>query len=133
MSRVFLISAGGTGGGIYPALTVAAALRTLLPEAALHYVGSAGGMESKLVPRAQFSAYHEVQSGPLNGVGIVRAAVSAIKLAVGIIQSMVLIWRVRPAGLFLTGGWATFPVALACWILRILIAIYMPVIEPAQA
>src|SRR5262249_33746539 len=36
-------------------------------------------------------------------------------------------------GLFLTGGWATFPVALACWLLRIPIAIYVPDIEPALA
>ena len=133
MSPSLLISAGGTGGGIYPALTVAESLRRLDPDISLHFVGSAGGMEAKLVPRDLFIAYHEVQSGPLNGVGVLRAALSAVKLGIGILQSIGLIFRLHPAGLFLTGGWATFPVALACWLLHVPITIYVPDIEPALA
>lgn len=133
MSPSLLISAGGTGGGIYPALSVAESLQRLSPDTSLHFVGSADGMEAKLVPHELFAAYHAVQSGPLNGVGVVRAAVSAIKLAIGILQSIGLILRLHPAGLFLTGGWATFPIALACWLLRVPIAIYVPDIEPALA
>jgi len=133
MPLSILISAGGTGGGIYPAVAVAEAFRRIAPEVNLHFVGSVGGMERDLVPRELFESYHEVQSGPLNGVGIRRAAISAIKVIVGIVQALGVIGRVRPNVLFITGGWATFPAALACWLRRIPIAIFLPDIEPALA
>ena len=128
-----LISAGGTGGGIYPALAVAEGLRRVSPNGEVHFVGSVGGMESDLVPRALFAGYHEVQSGPLHGVGIGRMIISLSKLTVGLVQSLGLVNRIRPDVLFLTGGWVTFPVALACWLCRVPIAIFLPDIEPALA
>ncbi len=128
-----LISAGGTGGGVYPAVAVAEAFRRIAPEINLHFVGSVGGMERDLVPRELFESYDEVQSGPLNGVGVRRAAISAIKLIIGVIQALGLIGRIRPNVLFITGGWATFPAALACWMRRVPIAIFLPDIEPALA
>src|SRR5689334_14009359 len=107
MPQSILISAGGTGGGVYPAVAVAEALRRVSPDAQLVYLGSVGGMEHTLVPRELFVSYHEVQSGPLNGVSIRRTASSLIKLAIGTIQAWQLMGRIRPAVLFLTGGWAT--------------------------
>jgi UDP-N-acetylglucosamine--N-acetylmuramyl-(pentapeptide) pyrophosphoryl-undecaprenol N-acetylglucosamine transferase len=128
-----LISAGGTGGGVYPAVAVAEALQRLDPAPTLHFVGSVGGMEHDLVPRELFIAYHEVHSGPLNGVGIRRAVLGAFKIAVGVVQSWRLIGQIRPAALFITGGWATFPAAVAAWLRRVPMAIYLPDIEPALA
>ncbi len=130
---VFLISAGGTGGGVYPAVAVAEALRRSAPDSPLYYAGSVGGMERDLVPRELFAGYSEVYSGPLNGVGSRRAVISLAKLAFGTAQAWRHIGRIRPAALFLTGGWATFPTALAAWLWRVPIAIFLPDIEPALA
>src|SRR5579862_7472210 len=108
-----LISAGGTGGGIYPALAVAEGLRRIAPDCILHYAGSVGGMERDLVaqePKGAFAGYHEVQSGPMNGVPPQRVAASLIKLMIGLVQSLRLISQIHPDALFLTGGWVTFPV-----------------------
>src|SRR5689334_13294645 len=132
-SSPLLISAGGTGGGVYPAIAVVEALRRIEPARQLHFVGAVGGMEHSLVPRDLFAGYHEVRSGPLNGVGVLRAAVSALKILVGTVQAWWLIGQVRPALLFLTGGWATFPAALACWLRRVPIVIFLPDVEPARA
>ena len=44
-----LISAGGTGGGVYPAVAVSEALRRIAPTTPLHFIGSAEGMERKLI------------------------------------------------------------------------------------
>src|SRR6266700_4323052 len=126
----FLISAGGTGGGVYPAIAVVEALRRVAPDRPLHFVGAVSGMEHILVPRELFVGYHEVRSGPLNGVGKLRAAMSALKILIGTLQAWWLIGQVRPALLFLTGGWATFPAALACWIRRGPIATFLPDGEP---
>lgn len=133
MPRPILISAGGTGGGVYPAVAAAEALKHLDPQRDLHFVGSVGGIERDLVPQQLFTAYHEVRSGPLNGVGVRRAAVSAIKILIGTAQSWRLIDQIRPALLFVTGGWATFPAALACRLRGIPIVIFLPDIEPARA
>jgi UDP-N-acetylglucosamine--N-acetylmuramyl-(pentapeptide) pyrophosphoryl-undecaprenol N-acetylglucosamine transferase len=128
-----LISAGGTGGGVYPAIAVAEALRRISPGARMYYAGSVGGMEADIVPRELFAGYHEVQSGPLNGVGIRRAVISLVKLAVGLVQSLRLLKQIKPSALFITGGWATFPVAVAAWLRRVPIAIFLPDVEPALA
>ena len=45
-----LICAGGTGGGVYPALAV---LQTLPSNADVLWVGGEGGMEAQLVPAGQ--------------------------------------------------------------------------------
>ena len=133
MPKAYLIAAGGTGGGVYPAVAVAEALRRIAPESPLYYAGSVGGMERDLVPRDLLAGYFEVQSGPLNGVGVCRAAISLLKLMLGVVQAWRLLGRIRPDALFLTGGWATFPTAIACWLRRVPIVIFLPDIEPALA
>jgi UDP-N-acetylglucosamine--N-acetylmuramyl-(pentapeptide) pyrophosphoryl-undecaprenol N-acetylglucosamine transferase len=128
-----LISAGGTGGGVYPAVAVAEALRRIAPDVPLHFIGAIGGMESALVPKALFAGYHEVRSGPMNGVGVVKALIGVLKIFVGTLQSWGIVGKLRPGLIFLTGGWATFPAALACWLRGVPIVIFLPDIEPARA
>lgn len=125
---------------MYPALAVAEALRQTSSASngtplTLHYIGSIGGMERDLIQRAGdlFASYDEVQAGPLHGVSAGRVVISTAKLAVGILQTLRLIARYRPQALFLTGGWVTFPVALACRARNIPIAIFLPDIEPGLA
>ncbi len=133
MPPSIVISAGGTGGGVYPAVAVSEALRRVSPDSVLHFVGSVGGMERDLAPRELFAGYHEVQAGPLNGVSVRRVSSSLIKLVVGTMQAWRLMGRLRPGVLFLTGGWATFPAALAAWLRRVPVVIFLPDIEPALA
>ncbi|MBI5958076.1 MAG: UDP-N-acetylglucosamine--N-acetylmuramyl-(pentapeptide) pyrophosphoryl-undecaprenol N-acetylglucosamine transferase [Chloroflexi bacterium] len=130
-----MISAGGTGGGVYPALAVAEALRQLYPQATLDFVGARGDMARDLVGRSdiQFDSYREILSGPLHGVSRRQQIVSLIKILIGVIQALALVIRLRPGVLYLTGGWVGFPVAIACWLLRRPVVIYVPDIEPGLA
>lgn len=50
----FIISGGGTGGHIFPALSIAQALRRRYPSCAILFVGAEGRMEMKRVPEAGF-------------------------------------------------------------------------------
>lgn len=50
-----LIAGGGTGGHIYPALSIAGAIKRRDPSAEFLFVGTGHGMESELVPRAGYS------------------------------------------------------------------------------
>ena len=49
-----IISGGGTGGHIFPALSIANALRRRLPECEILYVGALGRMEMERVPAAGY-------------------------------------------------------------------------------
>jgi len=92
-------------------------------------------MAKGLVERAdvQFDGYYEVLAGPLHGVERVRQITSLFKIIIGIIQCLILVIRLRPHVLFLTGGWVGFPMAAACWLTRRPIVIYVPDIEPGLA
>ena len=126
-----IVAAGGTGGGVYPALAVADALRREVADVGLCFVGSAGGMERELVALAPADLPFEgVSAGPLHGVGARQAVVSAARLVRGLFQSLALVGRFKPDAVFLTGGWASVPVALAAWLRRVPIVSFVPDIEP---
>lgn len=95
-------------------------------------MGSAGGFERPLIQASpvKFSRYAEVQAGPINGVGVLRAAVSLVKLMVGTVQSLGFMLRRRPDAVLMTGGWVCVPEGVAAWLLRVPSMIYLPDIEP---
>jgi UDP-N-acetylglucosamine--N-acetylmuramyl-(pentapeptide) pyrophosphoryl-undecaprenol N-acetylglucosamine transferase len=128
-----MIAAGGTGGHVYPALAIAEALLKQTPDAELHFIGSVGGFERPLIAASgvPFVRIAEVQAGPLNGVGVTRALLSAGRIAIGLVQALALMLRQRPDALLLTGGWVCVPGAIAAWLLRVPSLIYLPDIEPA--
>ena len=59
----YLISAGGTGGHIFPAVSIANALKELDPEAEILFVGALGRMEMERVPQAGY----EIVGLPVRG------------------------------------------------------------------
>ncbi len=126
-----LFSGGGTGGGVYPALAVVNALRALHPRAEVLWVGSRHGVERELVERAGLP-FEGVAGGPIVGVGL-RALPNAFRLLLGTLQSLRILGRFRPDALLITGGWATIPAALACWLRGVPVAIYLPDVEPGSA
>lgn len=54
MPKRFAISGGGTGGHIFPAISIAQALRKELPDSEFYFVGALGKMEMEKVPAAGF-------------------------------------------------------------------------------
>lgn len=54
-SKRIILSGGGTGGHIFPAIAIADALQRRLPDAAIHFVGAKGRMEMDRVPDAGYT------------------------------------------------------------------------------
>ena len=125
------IAGGGTGGHVYPGLAVLEALRGLGPVDVL-YVGGQGSVEERLAARAGLP-FAGIPAGGLHGLAPWRAARNLVKLALGFLAALRLGRRRRPDVLFVTGGYASVPVALAAWALRVPILLYLPDIEPGLA
>lgn len=121
-----MISAGGTGGGVYPALAVVEALDKDID---VLWVGGIGGMEADLVTRAGLR-FEAIPAAGLHGVGL-RTPANLVRLMKGIFAARKIIRSYRPDVVFFTGGYVGFPVAAAGW--RIPGMAYVPDIEPGLA
>ncbi|MGH2543843.1 MAG: UDP-N-acetylglucosamine--N-acetylmuramyl-(pentapeptide) pyrophosphoryl-undecaprenol N-acetylglucosamine transferase [Ardenticatenaceae bacterium] len=124
-----LVTGGGTGGHVYPALSV---LEAFEPRPELLWVGRVGGLEEPLVRRAGLP-YQAIAAGGLRSMSWGERARNSAMLVRGFAQAWQITGEFRPEVLFATGGYVTFPVGLAAWLRRIPIAIYLPDIVPGLA
>ncbi len=119
----FLMAGGGTGGHVIPALAVARELKRRGHEAL--FVGTAAGLEAKLVPAAGFPIEF-IEIGGLNRVGAARMARTLVQLPLTTARVAVSLGRWRPAAVFGMGGYAAGPVMMAAWLRRIPLALMEP-------
>ena len=110
MSLSFVLTGGGTGGHVFPALAVARVLRDRGHR--LLFIGTREGMESKLVPDAGFEIEF-VRSTGLNRVGIRQQVQTLVGLPNSIASSGRLLKKFAPQALFSMGGYVAGPVMLA--------------------
>jgi len=116
MKRRFLIAAGGTGGHVQPALAIARELRSLAPEARIHFVGGRRGIEARLVPAAGFELTRLPAAG-LRGLGVLGALRFAFSFALAFLMALPLVLRFRPDAVLATGGYASAAPAVAAALL----------------
>lgn len=128
-----LVCAGGTGGGIYPALAALSELENQgLPRDQVLWIGTQGEMEETLITR--YGIHLEtIRGGAIVGVPLRTAVSNAVKLSWSIGTASKLIRRFRPDVMFMTGGYMSPPVALAAWLQRVPIGIYLPDVEPGSS
>lgn len=118
-ARPTIIAGGGTAGHIEPALAVGRALIARGHDpASIRFVGSARGLEARLVPEAGFRVVL------LPGRGVVRRvswpAVTALGgLIVALFEALWLMVRERPGVVLSVGGYAAAPCAFAALLLRV--------------
>ncbi len=130
-----VLSGGGTGGHIYPALAVAQALRQEAGAAnppELLYVGVRGRLDEDIVGAAGLS-FASVWAGPLRVGSPLRAARGLVSLLVGTVQAWRLLGRFRPDVVFATGGYASAPVGIAARWRRRPLVVYLPDLRPGWA
>lgn len=126
----YLICAGGTGGGVYPALAVHKALLTQDPQAEVLWVGGVDGMEAGLVEREGIP-YDSIPAAGLHGVGLRRLPGNLLAIFKGFLASRRILEEFKPDALFFTGGYLAVPIALAGT--KIPSLLYVPDIEPGLA
>jgi UDP-N-acetylglucosamine--N-acetylmuramyl-(pentapeptide) pyrophosphoryl-undecaprenol N-acetylglucosamine transferase len=117
MTRV-VITGGGTGGHLLPALALAHAIRTLSPDVEPVLVGAARGLEARLLPTRPFR-YHLLATEPLyrhqwwRNVRLPFVASRVLRAADRVLATE------RPSVVLGTGGYAAAPVLFRAWRRRI--------------
>lgn len=102
-----LIAGGGTGGHIIPGLAIADELKTRHGAEVL-FVGTARGLESRLVPQAGYRL-EMIRAGQLNNVPLATRARTLIDLPRGFAQCIGLLHSFRPQVVIGVGGYASGP------------------------
>lgn len=104
----YIISGGGTGGHIYPAIAIADELKAQDPSAQIIFVGAYGKMEMEKVPQAGYKI-HGIWIAGLQRKQLWRNFLFPIKLVVSLVQSIFIWLKYRPDVLIGTGGFASGP------------------------
>lgn len=149
MREAALITGGGTGGHVYPALSIMRSLRSRLEAGAegrsfgsirpdngageggagasdtLVYVGSTRGMERTLVPPTGVASHFLPMAPPTSPRGVMLLTIAALRCIPLMVR--------RPRVTVATGGYVCVPASLASWLLRIPIVLFVPDVTPAKA
>jgi UDP-N-acetylglucosamine--N-acetylmuramyl-(pentapeptide) pyrophosphoryl-undecaprenol N-acetylglucosamine transferase len=119
-----MIAGGGTGGHVMPALAIARELRDKYG-AEVQFVGTARGLETRLVPEAGFKL-ELVRSGQLKNVSLATQARTAMDVPRGVLECVRLLRAFKPQVVIGVGGYASGPGMLAAILLRVPTLAYEP-------
>jgi UDP-N-acetylglucosamine--N-acetylmuramyl-(pentapeptide) pyrophosphoryl-undecaprenol N-acetylglucosamine transferase len=126
-----LIAGGGTGGHVIPGLAIARELRDAY-EADVRFVGTARGLETRLVPEAGFPL-ELIRVGQLKNVSLMTRARTLADLPLGVLRCVGLVRSFRPDVVVGVGGYASGPAMMAAVLLRVPTLAYEPNAVPGLA
>ncbi len=137
-----LVTGGGTGGHVSPALAVIQELRTLAQGKdwvpVFCYVGSESGVEKRLAEEAGV-AFAGVQTGKLRrsrhwrGLFSRANIVDAFRVPVGLVQAWRQVRTFRPEVVFSTGGYVSVPCVVAAGLQHVPILIHEQTVQVGLA
>lgn len=107
-----IISGGGTGGHIFPALAIANMFRDRHPDAQILFVGAKGRMEMTKVPEAGYKIIGLWISGLQRSFKLSNL-LFPLKLVVSYVTALMIIRRFKPHAVVGTGGYASGPIMIA--------------------
>ncbi|MEA4983113.1 MAG: undecaprenyldiphospho-muramoylpentapeptide beta-N-acetylglucosaminyltransferase [Paludibacter sp.] len=112
MKHKFIVSGGGTGGHIFPAISIANALKAKFPESEILFVGALGRMEMERVPAAGYP----IEGLPVSGFdrkNMLKNVKVLWNLMRSILKARSIIRKFRPEVAIGVGGYASAPVLRA--------------------
>ena len=118
MKPKVIISGGGTGGHIFPALAIADEIIAQFPQASLLFVGAYNRMEMQRIPKAGYPIRGLWISG-FDRKNMLRNLLFPLKLFWSLLQAFVIVLRFRPEVVVGTGGFASGPLVFVASLLGI--------------
>jgi len=126
-----IIAGGGTGGHVIPALAIAQQLKQQLGAEVL-FIGTARGIETRLVPQAGFRL-ELIQVGALKNVSLMTRAKTMFDLPRAIAASSRMLSEFDPEVVIGVGGYASGPAMMAAILLRMPTLAFEPNAVPGLA
>ena len=110
-----ILSGGGTGGHIYPAVTIAQAIKKIHQDADMLFIGTKSGLESSIIPKLNYDIeYIEVEGFSRKiGWSLLKNIYKAFK---GCWQARKIIKKNKPDLVIGTGGYVCGPVVLMAYL-----------------
>jgi UDP-N-acetylglucosamine--N-acetylmuramyl-(pentapeptide) pyrophosphoryl-undecaprenol N-acetylglucosamine transferase len=118
-----LITGGGTGGHVFPALAIADALKNLTPAPEILFVGSATGLEATAVPQAgyPFRGLPAMSLPRRFSFRLIRAGFANLR---SVLKAREIVDSWKPDVVFATGGFASAAVLVAGWMARVPVVLH---------
>ena len=107
-----LMTGGGTGGHINPALAIAKTILTEEPDSEIAFVGTSRGMENRLVPKEGFRLYHIEMRGLRRSLSPANLRTLAL-MVTSVAKAKHLIRDFKPDICIGTGGYVSWPLIRA--------------------
>jgi UDP-N-acetylglucosamine--N-acetylmuramyl-(pentapeptide) pyrophosphoryl-undecaprenol N-acetylglucosamine transferase len=126
-----IIAGGGTGGHVIPAIAIAQELKSQY-NAEVLFVGTARGIENRLVPGAGFQL-ELINVGALNRVSFATRFKTMLDLPRSIAQSAAIIKAFRPEVMIGVGGYASGPAMFAGGMKGVPLMVFEPNVVPGVA
>ena len=113
-----ILSGGGTGGHIYPAISIASELLFRDNNSEILFVGANNKMEMQIVPKYGFDILGLWISG-FNRTNFLKNILVPLKLLISVFQSLIIIKKFKPNVVIGTGGYASGPIVYVANLLNI--------------
>ena len=107
-----IIAGGGTGGHLFPALSIAKALLDVDSQSHIYFVNGGSKMDMQVMPGSGFK-FTVIPARPFRGRSIVKKIGSLWALCKGFRQSLRIIKQEKPQVIIAVGGYAALPMGLA--------------------
>jgi UDP-N-acetylglucosamine--N-acetylmuramyl-(pentapeptide) pyrophosphoryl-undecaprenol N-acetylglucosamine transferase len=130
MPYSFVMTGGGTGGHVFPAIAVARVLRDRGHR--VLFIGRESGIESRLVPEAGFEMEH-IRVGQLNRAGVIQQLRTTSQLPFSVMAASRILKTFRPAAVFSMGGFVAGPVMIASILRKVPLVVMEPNAAPGFA
>ncbi len=127
-----VMAAGGTGGHVYPGIAVARELMARQPDATVTFVGTARGIESRVVPREGFEL-DLLRSAGLKGKSMLDRARAAALIPLGLADAWRIVSTRRPDIVIGVGGYSSGPIVLVAALRRVKTMVISPDAVPGMA
>lgn len=113
-----IVSGGGTGGHIYPAVTLIREIQRQVPDAEFLYVGTKHGLESDIIPKEGLPFATVELQGFERRISLTNIKRAGTAMA-GVAKAMRIVKRFRPDVAIGTGGYVCGPILLAASLLHV--------------
>ncbi|MGF7185065.1 UDP-N-acetylglucosamine--N-acetylmuramyl-(pentapeptide) pyrophosphoryl-undecaprenol N-acetylglucosamine transferase [Desulfitispora alkaliphila] len=118
-----IVTGGGTGGHIYPALAICDYFKKKYSNVEILFIGTKKGLESDIVPNAGIP-FKTITVEGLSRSNPLKASKSILKMVKGMVESYSIIKEFKPDVVIGTGGYVCGPVVMVAAMLKIPTAIH---------